>query len=180
MCSSDLSFISAAPLMPGQKVPALRYATAPLPEDTELTGPLALYLHASINAEDTNWIVEVEDLRADGSTVRAAIGWLKASHREVDAEKSKPWQPFHPHARAQPVPPGKPQLYAIDLREMCYVFKAGSRIQLLVKAQDAPWEGASYIYRISLHLPVNREVKHTLLHSPEYPSHLLVPVIPKG
>jgi predicted acyl esterase len=174
------SFVNAAPLLPGQKVPALRYATAPLTEDLELTGPAALYLYASLGGTDTNWIVELEDLRPDGSTVRAAIGWLRASHREVDAEKSKPYQPWHPHTREVPVPPGKVELYAIDFREMCYAFKAGSRIQLLVKAQDAPWEGASYIYRISLHLPPATPMKHTVHHTPEYPSHLVVPVIPRG
>jgi predicted acyl esterase len=172
------SFVNAAPLMPGQKVPALRYATAPLQKDTELTGPAALYLHASLGGTDTNWIVEIEDLRPDGSTVRAAIGWLRASHREVDDARSKPYQPFHPHTRAVPVEPGKVELYAIDFREMCYVFKAGSRIQLLVKAQDAPWEGSSYIYRISLHLPPNKAMQHTVHHTPEHPSILVVPVIP--
>jgi uncharacterized protein len=174
------SFTNAFPLMPGQKVPALRYATAPLNDDMEITGPLALYLYASITATDTNWICELEDLAPDGKTTRAAIGWLRASHREVDEAQSKPYQPHHPHTRALPVTPGKVELYAIDFREMCWAFKVGHRIQLLVKAQDAPWEGTSYIYRISLHLQPGKEVQHAIRHNPEYPSHLLVPAIPRA
>ena len=172
------SFKSAAPLAAGQKVPALRYATPPLQEDTEVTGPIAATLFAAISSTDCNWIVELEDIAPDGSNKRVSIGWLKGSHRETDAAKSKPYKPFHPHTRAVPVEPGKVESYAIEMRETAYVFKAGHRIQLLVKAQDAPWEGSSYVYRLSLHLPRNEEVKHTVYHTPEYPSYLLLPLIP--
>ena len=172
------AFRNAAPLRPGQQVPALRYATEPLAHDTEVTGPIALYLYASIGGADTNWIVELEDVAPDGTTRRASIGWLKASHRELDEAKSKPFQPYHPHTRALPVTPGKIERYAIDIRETSYVFKAGHRMQLRVKAQDAPWEGTSYIYRLSLHLPRNEEMEHRVHHTPEHPSYLLLPVIP--
>jgi len=79
-----------------------------------------------------------------------------------------------------PVEPGRVESYAIEMRETSYVFRTGHRIQLLVKAQDAPWEGASYVYRLSLHLPRNEEVRHTVYHTPEYPSYLLLPLIPAG
>ncbi|OGA73004.1 MAG: hypothetical protein A3G27_04150 [Betaproteobacteria bacterium RIFCSPLOWO2_12_FULL_66_14] len=171
-------FTNAAGLQPGGKVPSLRYATEPLAENTEVTGPIALYLYASLTSDDTNWIVELNDAAPDGSETRVSIGWLKASHRELDESRSQPHKPFHPHTRAIPVEPGSVLEYAVEICDTCYVFKAGHRIQLLVKAQDAPWEGTSYIYRISNHLSPSRETRHTIYHTPEYPSRLLLPVIP--
>ena len=42
-------------LKPGGEVPSLKYTTAPLNEDVEITGPSALYLYASLNTEDTEF-----------------------------------------------------------------------------------------------------------------------------
>ena len=173
-------FTSAAGLRPGVKVPSLRYATEPLAADTEVTGPIALYLFAAISSADTNWIVEVSDVDTDGKETRVSIGWLKASHRELDRGRSKPHKPYHPHTGAVPVDPGKVYEYAIEISDTSYVFKAAHRMQLVVKAQDAPWEGTSYIYRLSNHLSPSRETRHTIFHKPEYPSHLLLPVIPRA
>jgi putative CocE/NonD family hydrolase len=172
-------FTNAIGLQPGGKVPSLRYATGPLALDTEVTGPIALYLHASLSTPDTHWIVEVNDVDPEGRETRVSIGWLKASHRELDEARSRPYKPFHPHTRAVPVRPGEVCRYAIEICDTSYVFKAGHRIQLLVKAQDAPWEGTSYIYRLSNHLSPSSETRHTIHHTAEYPSHLLLPVIPK-
>ena len=61
--------------------------------------------------DDTNWIVVLIDVGPDGS-VRTARegerdvphdlperevtrGWLKASNRALDPERSKPWKPWH-------------------------------------------------------------------------------------
>ena len=173
------AFTNIAGLQPGSKVPGLRYATAPLGEDLEVTGPIALTLYASLSGEDTNWIVELSDVDPSGAEKRVSIGWLKASHREIDPARSKPYKPYHPHTGATSVPPGKVCEYAIEICDTSYVFKTGHRLQLLVKAQDAPWEGTSYIYRLSLHLSPIKEVRHTIHHSPEHPSHILLPVIPK-
>jgi hypothetical protein len=48
--------------------------------------------------------------------------------------------------------------------------------RVAIKAQDAPWEGSSYIYRLANHLPPSRGVQDTIHHTPEYPSHLLLPL----
>jgi len=171
-------FTNAVGLQPGGKVPSLRYATEALAADTEVTGPIALYLFAAISSADTNWIVEINDVDADGTETRVSIGWLKASHRELDQSRSKPYKPYHPHTGAIPVDPGRVYEYAIEICDTSYVFKAAHRLQLVVKAQDAPWEGTSYIYRLSNHLSASRETRHTIYHKPEFPSHLLLPVVP--
>lgn len=48
----------------------LQYKTEFLNEDRELTGPVTLYLHASIAASDTAWIAYLHDLSPDGDRER--------------------------------------------------------------------------------------------------------------
>jgi predicted acyl esterase len=57
-------------------------------------------------------------------------GYLKASHRELDAAQWKPWRPHHPHTRSVLVPPGEVIEYAIRIYSFSTLFKAGHRIQL--------------------------------------------------
>jgi predicted acyl esterase len=169
---------TAIGLLPGEKIPSLRYSTEPLTSDMELTGPMALYLYAAISTTDTSWFIEIYDVDPMGTEKRVSVGWLKASHYELDESKSKPYQPFHSHKRAISIEPGKVVEYAIDIRETSYVFRAGHRMQLIVKTQDASWEGSGY--RAISHIPPSIETRHTIYHTPEYPSHLLLPVIPGG
>ena len=166
-------------LKPREEVPSIKYTTASLTKDVEVTGPSALYLYASLNTEDTDWMVEIRDVDASGAEKLVSMGWLKASHREIDESKSQPFQPFHPHTRSVPVKPGEIYEYAIEIRETSIVFKAGHRIQLVIKGQDAPWEGKEYFRDVFWHLPRRKETRHTLYHIPEYPSYLLLPIIPK-
>ncbi|MFH1490172.1 MAG: CocE/NonD family hydrolase, partial [Pseudomonadota bacterium] len=70
----------------------LSFSTEPLGEDTEVVGPIALYLYASIATEDADFIVKVKDVNPDGTEFVLSRGWLKASHRALDKERSKPWQ----------------------------------------------------------------------------------------
>ena len=78
-------------------------------------------------------MVELGDIAQDGSARLMTKGWLKTSHRNTDESKSKLYQPFHPHTKSTPVEPGKIYEYAIDIRETPNVFRAGYRIQLVIK-----------------------------------------------
>jgi predicted acyl esterase len=164
-------------LKPGQLIPGVEYLTVPLREDIEITGPIAIYFYASLSDQDTDWMVVINDINLDGSEKVVSKGWLKASHRELDENKSKPYQPFHPHTRSVPIELGKIYEYAIDIKETSYVFKAGHRIHLKIKSQDAPWEGKGYDYAIHRHFTRSKETLHTIYHNSEYRSYLLLPII---
>lgn len=169
------SFTHIPWLKPGEKAPCVKYTTEPFAEDMEVTGPIALYFHASLTTEDANWIVHIEDIAPDGSETVISKGWLKASHRELDESKSKPYKPFHPHTRSLPIAPGRIYEYAIDIRETSNVFKAGHKLQLVIKGQDAPWDDFFIFY----HVTNMKQTQHTIYHTPEYASYLVLPVIPK-
>jgi predicted acyl esterase len=134
------------------KIERLRYMTDPLPEDTLIIGPISLTLYASIDQEDTNWIVILKDIGPDVS-VRTARqgersvpdnlpereltrGWLKASHKALDPKRSKPWAPWHPLTMEtqKPVVPGEVNEYQIEILSTANLFEKGHRICLDITA----------------------------------------------
>jgi len=136
------------------KIERLRYMTGPLPEDTLVIGPISLTLYASIDQEDTNWIVILKDVGPDVS-VRTARegersvpgnlpereltrGWLKASHRALDPKRSKPWAPWHRLTREaqKPVVPGEVNEYQIEILSTANLFEKGHRICLDITSLD--------------------------------------------
>ncbi|MCK5429203.1 MAG: CocE/NonD family hydrolase, partial [Anaerolineales bacterium] len=129
--------------------PCLKYTTYAFTEDVEVTGPIALYLQASLSTDDANWIAAIYDVHPDGSTTPASKGWLKASHRELDEAKSRPHLPVHSHTRSVPVEPGKLYEYAIEMGATANVFKSGHKMQLVIKGQDNPWEDGAILYHAS-------------------------------
>ncbi len=167
------------PLTVTTNVQVLRYATAPMAEDTEVTGPGALYMFAAIDTDDTNFIVKLNDVDPSGNRSPVSTGWLKASHRELDESKSRPWRPHHPHTRAIPVVPGEIHRYAIRMYSMSWVFKAGHRIELEVRSQEASDDPqAALLPPDASHLPSGRATTHKIYRDKEHPSHLLLPIIP--
>lgn len=160
----------------------LSYTTEALKEDTEIIGHIALYLFASISGDDADFIVKVKDVSPDGSEFVLSRGWLKASHREVDKERSKAWQPYHPHTSAKPVAPEEINEYAIEIRPVSSLFKKGHKINLEIWGCDYPSDPVDLTlsWPTWSHLSYDKEVSYKIYHSLKYPSRLLLPIIPKG
>jgi predicted acyl esterase len=169
------------------EIASVSYRTAILKEDTEVTGPIALYLYAAIDQEDSNWIVSLRDVAPDGTEREMTKGFLKASHRAVDEGRSELWKPWHPHLQPEPVVPGEIYPYAIEISPTAYIFKAGHRIKLIIMSMDhsraRDWRlapitiGASHM---PWHICSSKTTLHKIYHEPQFPSHLLLPIIPRG
>ncbi len=177
----------------------LRYLTEPLPRDVLVAGPLVLNLFAAIDADDTNWIIVLKDVGPDPSvmTVREGEralpkdlhereitrGWLKASLRALDPERSKPWKPWHKLTRAarKPVVAGGVEEYAIELLATANLFRQGHRLCLEITSLDLPTgvAGATNAEYVPYHICSSRTVLHKIYHDPQRPSHLLLPIIPQ-
>jgi len=161
------------PLDETSEVSSLKFATAPFSRDVEVIGPMALYLHASIDQTDTNWHITVSDVDPSGrKTPMPTYSWLKASHRTVDAAASRPWDPRHDHTRNVPVVPGEITEYAIGLSHLANLFRAGHSIELEISSMDNMPGG--------LHICSSKTTLHKIHHDPQHASYLLVPVIPSG
>ena len=167
-----------APLTVTSNVSSLRYRTPAFLENTEVTGPCALYLHATIDSDDTNWIVRICDVDPQGDRVPMTTGWLKASHKKLDAAKSTPWAPHHPHTRSVPIVPGKMVEYAIKIYPFSNVFKKGHSIELEIRSIESEFEVGPGMPPESGHLNSGRATTHKIFRDKIHPSHLVLPVIP--
>jgi X-Pro dipeptidyl-peptidase C-terminal non-catalytic domain len=65
-----------------------------------------------------------------------AHGWLRLSHRELDASRSKPYQPIYSHQREQRLKAGKIVPVEIEIWPSSTIFRAGEQIRLLVMGKD--------------------------------------------
>ena len=151
----------------------LNYTTEPFTEATEISGPLALYLDAAIDHVDTNWIVDLVLITAEGGRQLLSNGWLKAGHRVLDESRSRPYEPVHPQQDPVPVSPGKVERYAIALLSTACVFRQGDRMELVIRNQDdvLSRSGTWGVYMLPFMTTVTHEI-----HFGE--SHLLIPRIP--
>ncbi|WP_028221399.1 CocE/NonD family hydrolase [Paraburkholderia oxyphila] len=186
------------PLKKTSKVERLRYMTDPLPHDVLVAGPISLTLYAELDQPDTNWIVTLKDVGPDVSVVTARVGernvpdtlpereltrgWLKASYRATDPDRSKPGEPFHKLTKDSiaPVTPGEIVKYEIQILATANQFKAGHRICVEISSLDVPTGTGAMtdVEYIPYHVCSSNTVTHKIYRDAERPSHLLLPIIP--
>jgi putative CocE/NonD family hydrolase len=161
----------------------LSFTSAPFEQDTEVVGPLALYLWAALDTTDGHFIATVKDVEPDGSNRILTRGWLKASHRELDEAKSGRWRPYHPHTDPEPVEPGAVNRYAIEIQPIANLFEAGHQLELEIWPMDYPAEDyydQTLLWGRVHHIPHGEDVTYDIHHDSSRPSHLLVPVVDEG
>ena len=153
-------------------------------EDTEITGNMKLKLWVSTySSDDMDLFVGIQKLDREGKEVTfygktgytkgpVALGWLRVSERELDVERSSPWQPILTHENPQPIEPGEIVPVDIEILPSSTLFRAGETLRLIVQGRDLfehPSLGHGYTVNSG---------EHRIHTGPDYDSHLLVPVIP--
>ena len=124
---------------------SISFSTVPFAEDTEFTGPAALRLWVSSSTADMDIfaVLRVFDPAGNEATfvgaherVPMAMGWLRASHRKLDAQKTLPYRPYHSHDEVQKLVPD--EVYAVDVEiwPTCMVFPKGYRLVLTLQGHD--------------------------------------------
>jgi len=155
---------------------SLKYFSPPLVENTEVVGPIALNLYASVRSTDANFFISLWDVDPEGNEAFLTRGWLKGSHREVDPKRSKPWQPFHPHTNPQPLIPGQVYQFAIEIMPTANLFKRGHRICLKIScADDEEPKTPREVFHLG-HLWSQTPTTVTIYHNADRPSYLLLPI----
>ncbi len=134
-----------APLASGKGV---GFTTAALARDLVIAGPSSLDLHLRSSARDTDLQVTLTEVRPDGQETYVQNGWLRASHRKLDARASTAIDPVPTHLErdAAPLPRGADALVRVPIFPVAHAFRAGSRIRVTVSAVggDRPrWEFAT-------------------------------------
>ncbi|KAJ6443622.1 peptidase S15 [Purpureocillium lavendulum] len=124
----------------------LRFLSPPLTTETEITGPIAAKIFASSTTTDMDLFLTLQAFSPDGREVDfsgtvdprtpLAQGWLRASHRALDPERSLPYRPYHSHRDFQPLQPGEVYELDIEVWPTSIILPAGFRIALEISGQD--------------------------------------------
>ena len=124
----------------------LLFMTPPLEKEIEITGPVAAKLFVSSKTRDADIFLVLRVFAPDGGEVTfrgsndprvpVGIGWLRASHRKLDPQRSLPYRPWHTHDEAQPLTPGTPVELDVEIWPTCIVVPAGYRFGLAVRGKD--------------------------------------------
>ncbi|MEA2403485.1 MAG: uncharacterized protein QOE08_132 [Thermoleophilaceae bacterium] len=142
MAFNKYGTVAASPYVPLDQrlegAEGLTFRTAAADRPLDLTGPSALHLVASSTAADTDWYAKLSDVGPDGSESIIEEGALRASHRALDAAKSTPARPFHPHTDPQPIEPNRFYAYDVEIWPTAYEIGAGHRLQLRLTSTDLP------------------------------------------
>jgi predicted acyl esterase len=131
---------AAHPSYHWRQIPAgtgLGWVTPPLRNDVVAIGTGSVDLWVRTAALDTDLEVTLSEVRPDGTEVYVQSGWLRTSHRALDAARSTVVSPVHTdlEADAAPLPPGRYTKVRVELFPFAQAFREGSRLRLTV---DAP------------------------------------------
>ena len=149
-----------------QRNDVLVYTTPPLEEDLTVIGPVRVELWATSSAPDTDFTAKLVDVYPDGTAYNIQASILRARYR--DGFTKKVW-----------MEEGGVYQIQVDMDATSNYFAPGHRIRLQVSSSDFP------SYERNLNTGGNNYdetewviARNTVHHSRQYPSHLILPVIP--
>jgi predicted acyl esterase len=129
----------------------LTFVSSRFDAETEVTGPLAARLFISSDTDDADLflIVRLFDQNDDEVTFMGALdpntpiahGWLRASHRALDPNKSVTHRPYHTHDRLDPLVPGEVYQLDVEIWPTSIVIPTGYRLGLTIRGNDYRYEG---------------------------------------
>jgi len=159
-------------------------------EDTDVIGNSALRLFVETeNATDADLFVGVEKLDTDGNEVYffsasggnangpVTRGWLRASKRALNTERSTDARPVLSYATDEPLTPGDAVHVDIPLMPTATRFRDGEALRLIIQSWSDPgqWEGGETPQWAAI------RTGRTHLHTgPQARARLLLPTLQPG
>jgi putative CocE/NonD family hydrolase len=125
-------------------------------------------LFAASSAKDTDWTAKLVDVAPDGFARNVQDGILRARYRDAIGNQGTL------------IDPGKVYEYTIDMWATSNTFLPGHRIRLEISSSNFP--------RFDRNLNTGEDAangtrmvtaKQTIYHSAQYPSHVVLPIIPR-
>lgn len=160
---------ASSPVIPGGYA---AYTTPVLKQDLFLTGAASLDAWITSTAADADLQVTVTEVRPDGQELYIERGWLRLSHRMLDAAQSTALNPVHVDTQAAQadMPAGVPQLARIAIQPFTHVFRKGSRLRIWL---DTPSVTGLWSFLLS---PIPSTL--SVINDADHPSKLVVGVNP--
>jgi putative CocE/NonD family hydrolase len=154
------------PVDPEGRKDILVYKTQPMTEPVTIAGPMSAVLYASSSAKDTDWILRLGKIHKEGNALLLGTGIIRARYRESFSEPKL-------------LEPNKIYEYHLDMWHTGVTVDEGERLVLVVASALFP--------RFSRNLNTGGHnetetnyvsAKQTIYHEKDYPSHIVLPVIP--
>ena len=159
---------------PADRRPAQRrddvlvYDYGPVEEDVEVVGPVTLTLYVSSSAPDTDFTGTLSDVYPDGKAVMLTEGIARARFRESIEEPVL-------------MEPGRVYEISVDMWDTGNLFKAGHTIRLEVSSSNFPRYERNQNTGSQPGLDADMAIaRQTIYKDRGRPSHLTLPVIPRG
>ncbi|MEC3978025.1 CocE/NonD family hydrolase [Amycolatopsis sp. H20-H5] len=168
------------------------FLSAPFEDDTVLAGYSKLVVWVASTSHDMDIFVALRvldehDREVDfcgpalipGISTRfypLAKGWLKASHRALDLQRSTNFRPKHTHLRADHAPLREDEIVPVEVEiipNTC-VIRKGQRLRVDIQPYTGTGHGMRHAYDRSYHVGA----RNTIFTGPEYPSYMQLPVVP--
>ena len=144
----------------------LVYTSDPFEEDMEVTGPIKVVLYAATDGPDTDWTAKLVDVSPTGYAMNLCDGIFRARYRESRSE-------------SRLLEPNRVYEYEIDVAVTGNVFQKAHSVRIEISSSNFP--------RFDRNLNTGKDygkdgemrvANQAVYHSREYPSHVLLPVIP--
>lgn len=143
----------------------LVYTTSALTEPVNVTGMVTMKLFAKTDARDTDFFCRIADVFPDGRTLFLASGLVRARYRLAERQPNF-------------IEPNIVYEYEINIGGISNLFLAGHNIRVDICSSSFPEYDRNHNTTDPIGKGRDTVVAHqTILHSEEYPSHLLLPVI---
>ena len=145
----------------------LVYTSEPLGSGMEITGPVAATIYLSTDVVDTDVSIKLVDVHPDGRAHNITEGIARAKYRNS-------------YSNPELMTPGQVYKIPVELFPTSNYFQAGHRIRIEVSSSDFP-NFARNLNTANSDTGSRIVVAHTRIHhSPEYPSAIILPVVPAG
>lgn len=148
------------------------FQTAPLEQDTEVTGPLTVKLWISSSAVDTDFTAKLIDLYPpnndypEGYAMNLADGIQRTHYRNG-------------YVKPEMMKPGEIYPVTIELFPTSNLFKKGHRIRVDISSSDYPdYDPNPNTGEVYMSGHTGVVAKNTIYHDKDHPSHIILPIIP--
>ncbi len=123
----------------------LGFTGGTLSKDVVISGPSSLDLYLRSSKRDTDLQATISEVRPDGNETYVQSGWLRASHRKLDRDRSTALDPVPTHLKrdAEPLPKKGFTKVRVPIYPVSHAFRAGSKIRVTILATGgdrSEWE----------------------------------------
>jgi uncharacterized protein len=147
----------------------LVYTSDPLEDVLEVTGPITMRFYASSSTIDTDFTAKLVDVYPDGRAYNIQEGIVRARYRNGPLPEC-----------SELIEPGRVYEYNVDLGLTSNVFLPGHAIRIEISSSNFPKHdrnlnnGESYFDSINWNV-----AEQKIYHNQDYPSYIVLPVIPR-